>query len=794
VKLPSSHRLGYSAGLTAIVILASAMRKWCPNAITQITSESYLPHGECYLWNKQLLTLHVVSDSLIFFSYLCISGSLAWLLYRLKREIAFAWIFVAFGVFILACGFTHAIDVVVLWKPLYWLAGDMKLVTAIASLTTAVALPFAFPDIRRLLEVARASNLNASRFLAISESSNDGFYLLEAVRDGAGEIVDFRFVYLNDKGARLISSTPESMRGHLLCVQFPVNRANGLFDEYRHVVETGRRLDLVYPFDVEEINATWLHLQAMKVDDGIAITTQNVSDLKASEKKLAETSALFRFLVEGVKDHAMFTIDAVGLVTSWNLGAENLLGYSDAEIVGRNISCLMTAEDIQKGLMEKLLDTVVQLGRAEDEGWRIAAGGNRFYASVNITPLGDAGMSVGFAVVVQDMTERRIVAMAKEEVQQERMGLREKFLSHVSHELRTPLTAAYFFVTNVLDGLFGDLKPAQHEHLSLGVDNLNQLKDMVGDLLDITRSETHKLSVVSQRVSAIMLSAEALSTCNQNAIAANVRLNSLVPLRLPFLLADPVRVRQILINLLDNAIKFTPAGGTVSLGCAAHAEDSGFLCFTVTDTGCGISKEHLQLVFDRLAQMDNPVVASRSGLGLGLHIAKELVSLHGGRIWVESHLGHGSTFSFTLPIFSLQKICAPILNAANPTASAALITIHVGGVEGIPSPEVLAGIRKVLESSVRQDRDVMLPAMCEDGREDTFFIVARIPSEGLAPVTQRMKEKLRDCNILGELKPSITVGVLPVQCGQLKEQQLSTISAEIELAVQLHSQKKRYLQ
>jgi hypothetical protein len=219
---------------------------------------------------RQLLMLHLVSDSVIFLSYLSISCSLAWLLYKLKREIAFAWIFVAFGAFILACGFTHALDVVVLWKPLYWLSGDMKLITAIASMTTAVALPCLFPGIRKLLDAAASSKINASRFLAISESSNDGFYLLESVRDAVGEIIDFRFIYLNDKGARLISSTPESMRGQLLCVQFPVNKMNGLFEEYKYVVETGKRFDLVSPFDVKEIKATWLHLQVMKVADGAA--------------------------------------------------------------------------------------------------------------------------------------------------------------------------------------------------------------------------------------------------------------------------------------------------------------------------------------------------------------------------------------------------------------------------------------------------------------------------------------------------------------------------------------------
>jgi PAS domain S-box-containing protein len=754
----------------------------------------YLPHGFCYLWNKQLLTLHIIADSTIFLSYLSIAGSLAWIAHKYKQHIQFALLFFAFGTFILACGFSHALDVINLWKPFYWLSADIKLITAIASVTTAVALPSLFPKLRSVLNAAASSELNASRFLAISESSNDGFYLLESVREAAGDIVDFRFSFLNDKGARLISSTPESMQGQLLCVRLPVNRTNGLFEEYKIVVETGKRLDIVTPFDVEGVNATWLHLQAMKVGDGIAVTTQNMSGLKEGERRLAETSARYRFLIEGVTDHAIFTIDADGLVTSWNRGARRLFGYADADIIGQNVSCLMTTEDVQKGLSQNLLDRAMQQGRAEDEGWRLSNDGTQFYANVNIaTMLEDPSNCFGFAVVVQDMTERRSVAIAQQVIQEERTLLRERFLSHVSHELRTPLTAAYFFAGNMLDGICGDLNPEQHEHLSLTIENLDQLKNMVSDLLDVTRSETHKLAIEQQHLSAVVTANEALSTCRGNAAAANVHLVSLVPLDLPFLSADPIRVRQILINLVDNAIKFTPPGGTVSLGCSLCPEDSRFLCFSVADTGCGISPENLELVFDRLAQIENNLVASRSGLGLGLHISKELVIQHGGRIWVESQVGQGSTFFFTLPVFSLEKICASILTSPDPTASAALITIDLASVNGVADPEALAGIRKILESCIRQDQDVLLPSMCEGGREDIFFIVASTPPGRLGAVRQRINEKLRTSYILGELKPLITVGMLPVECGQLKGRQESTISADVERALQQHSQKKGYL-
>jgi hypothetical protein len=146
-----------------------------------------------------------------------------------------------------------------------------------------------------------------------------------------------------------------------------------------------------------------------------------------------------------------------------------------------------------------------------------------------------------------------------------------------------------------------------------------------------------------------------------------------------------------------------------------------------------------------------------------------------------------------LPIFSLEKICAPLLTAANLTACAALITIEVEELKGTGRLDVLAGIRKVLESCIRQDRDVLLPSMSADEKEDIFFIVAFTPPEGLAAVTQRINERLKDFDNLGVGKPLITVAKPPEPCGQLNDQHVGKITADIERAVQLHSQRKGYL-
>jgi PAS domain S-box-containing protein len=506
------------------------------------------------------------------------------------------------------------------------------------------------------------------------------------------------------------------------------------------------------------------------------------------EAELGRTNRRYRLLVDGVRDYALFTMDLEGRVSSWNGGAERMFGYVAAGIMGQNFSCIFTPEDIASHVPEKQLHQASEAGRTEDEGWRVGRNRQQFWANVNITALfDDGGPDRGFAVIMQDITERRRVALAMEETRQERARLQETFLSHVSHELRTPLTAIHFFLTNVLDGITGDLPPQQHEHLSLALDNVKQLKDMVRDLLDITRVETLKLTVEPQQASAAKLVAEVLSTCRTNAALKNINLRSEIAPDLPLVWADPARVRQIIINLIDNGIKFSPERGTLTVGIRRLAEDVRFLCLWVSDAGCGISPENREIIFDRLAQIRSSVEASRSGLGLGLFISRELVSRHGGRIWVESKMGHGSTFYFTLPVFSLAKMCAPVLTPQNlDGGSVTLITVDVAAIEGSDQANILPKIRKVLGGCIHSGQDVLLPAMSDVEPVRSFFIVACTGLSGFNAIAKRIGLGLQNFDSASTLKPIICSTTLVVGAGGSREEKIIEVTARIEQLIEVH--------
>jgi len=261
---------------------------------------------------------------------------------------------------------------------------------------------------------------------------------------------------------------------------------------------------------------------------------------------------------------------------------------------------------------------------------------------------------------IRNIIQEKTLEQALERVQQRELELKNRLLSHVSHELRSPLAAIYQFITILLDGLAGELSPKQREYLEIVLRNVNQLRSMVGDLLDCTRATNGKLTVTPQPIEITPIVVETLHTLRPSATqkgldlfvdlpAPGLQASGLPAAGLPIVAADPVRLRQVLVNLVENAIKFTPAPGTITVRQRDLKDEPEMLCLTVTDTGRGLRPEDTARIFERLSQTTETIDEQRHGLGLGLYICSELIQRHGGRIWVESEFGQGSTFCFTLP-------------------------------------------------------------------------------------------------------------------------------------------------
>jgi PAS domain S-box-containing protein len=285
----------------------------------------------------------------------------------------------------------------------------------------------------------------------------------------------------------------------------------------------------------------------------------------------------------------------------------------------------------------------------------LADGSFRRVSAVERVILDERGNVSRVIGVDMDVTERKEAAEALEQSRQAQIQFKDAFLSHVSHELRSPLTAIKQFSSILLSGVAGELNKEQHEYQQIVQRNIGQLQAMIDDLLEVTRLETGKLTVEPDRVSISDAVTDALDTLRGTARGKGITLSGDVPADLPLAYADQTRLRQILIILLDNAIKFTPDGGSVAIRARLLQQERSCLLLEVSDTGDGISPEVGERIFERLYQVSEPGTASRKGLGLGLYICKELVTRQGGRIWVESQPEKGSIFSFTLPVYSPKE-------------------------------------------------------------------------------------------------------------------------------------------
>jgi len=330
-----------------------------------------------------------------------------------------------------------------------------------------------------------------------------------------------------------------------------------------------------------------------------------------------------------------------------------------------------------KGLFEgtdyRGVPVVSYLGRVSDSPWFMVAKVDKAEAFATLRSQ-SAMMLALMAVLVammlalgamfwQRAQKYRLAYEAERERQQMEQSLREhdvshrlelqmkdKLLSHVSHELRTPIAVIHQFATILTDGLAGQTTRDQQRYLEIILANVSQLQAMINDLLEAVRSGTGKLAIEPEVVALKALVSEVSKSFVPAAEVHQLTLRTeIAPGVLP-VWADPRRVRQILGNLIDNAIKYTPARGRITVQAVLADAEAGFVHVSVADTGIGIAAEQQSKVFDRLYQVEGSNPTSRKGLGLGLYICKELVALHGGRIWLESAPGQGTTIHFTLPI------------------------------------------------------------------------------------------------------------------------------------------------
>jgi PAS domain S-box-containing protein len=410
-----------------------------PDLLTRLwSSDQFMPHGHCYLWKPEVVWLHVVSDSLIALAYLTIPVTLGYFV-RHRRDLPFAWMFLAFGTFIISCGTTHVMEVVTLWKPVYWLSGSIKVITATASVSTAVLLvplvprALAIPSPAELRRAHEELQRSEARFRAATEGMRDAFYIVESVRSPEGNIVDFRLAEMNDSAKRWLG----------------IPAALGVGQAYSEIVERCRHalsaaslvevVDKKEPLEQERRiedaggSVRWVREQLVPLGDGLAITVRQITDERRHQEVLELHSAILRSMNEGVCVAAA----ADRRILYANPAFESMLGYRPGELDGQP-SSIFAATNLN-GPREDLSDVVRQdlaeTGKSTREATNLRKDGKRILCRSTTSAIRHQEHGEVWVTVQEDVTEQRRAEKAVEESLHEK----EVLLREIHHRVKNNL-------------------------------------------------------------------------------------------------------------------------------------------------------------------------------------------------------------------------------------------------------------------------------------------------------------------------------------------------------------------
>jgi len=376
---------------------------------------------------------------------------------------------------------------------------------------------------------------------------------------------------------------------------------------------------------------------------GFAKVTRDLTERRRQEEHLRQSEERYRLVADAVADYAIVSLGEDGRVASWNAGAARLFGYKAADIVGAETTHFYRPEDVEAGHASAELAQAA-VDRIEREGWRVRSDGSQFWAHVVMTPLvDDQGRVIGIAQITRDLTEvRRMQAL-------EEAGQRShEFLAMLAHELRNPLAPIRNALAVVRSQDSRSRDPVLQHCLATVDRQASHLARLVDDLVDVSRVTSGKINLQREPVDLKSVVARALEAAEPFLEARAHRLQlDMSPEPIP-MIGDATRLAQAVVNLLDNAAKFTREGGNIRV---VLRREHDWAVLSIQDNGIGMTRELRERAFDLFVQGERGLDRSEGGLGIGLPMVRRIVELHEGSIEaVSSGPGTGSEFVLRLPL------------------------------------------------------------------------------------------------------------------------------------------------
>ena len=652
------------------VFFLTLIAMWWTGSLGKSFDTSFLPHGFCYDWNPRLVWTHVISDMVIALSYLAISTTLAWLVYKCRGDVPFSWILVAFGAFIIACGGTHFVEVITLWKPYYWLSANVKVVTAIASLTTAIALPPLVPHMIALLRTAKLSeerrrqlelthsvlqgefetqgqtldklaNDIAVRNRELQESTQRLYTTLTSIGDGViATDADGCVTFMNSVAERLTGWSLFEATGQPLTSVFKIlNEITRQPEEspFDRVKETRRIVTLtnhtiLLARDGREIGIDDSGAPIMDASGeltGVILTFRDITDRRAAE----EARRLLASIVDSSQD-AIISRNLDGTITSWNKGAERLYGYHAQEVLNKSLAMLLPDEtgenfmDREKALLSGDLQHLESKRKCKD--------GRVIDVFLTISPIHDnAGRLTGIATIGRDVTGQK---QAQEALRtSEKLAATGRMAATIAHEINNPLEAVMnllYLIETGTDSSDDVLKLATQAQTELA-----RVAHIARQTLAFYRDSTRPLDVDLHEIIDSLLDIYKREIQDKG-LAVSMQIEDGLTVH-----GFAGELRQVFANLIRNAVEAIQAKG--SLQIRGKKESDGRVLITVKDSGPGVPASIQERIFE-------PFFTTKgvNGTGLGLWVTQGIVQKHGGVITVASPPNggvSGAEFTILLP-------------------------------------------------------------------------------------------------------------------------------------------------
>lgn len=361
---------------------------------------------------------------------------------------------------------------------------------------------------------------------------------------------------------------------------------------------------------------------------GLVSVNRDISESKKNEALMRQMAAI----VES-SDDAIFGKTLDGIITNWNPGAERLYGYSAKEAIGKHLKLIIP---IDKREEYKEIMEVIKMGESVDhlETVRHHKDGRIIDVSLTVSPIKDGqGSIIGASTIAQDITQSKELERRK-----------DAFIGMASHELKTPITTLKAFTQVLLQQITTEKDPLSNRFLVKMHEQLDKLASLVSELLDLSKIQVGKLELTKERFDFDMLLHEVVENIQEITPSHKIIINGELKKKI---YGDKDRIAQVVMNLLSNAIKYSPLAKEVIVTVKTN---NNKLAVSVQDYGIGISKKHLEKIFDRFYRAAGANEKTFTGLGIGLYIASEVVKRHGGKIWAESIKRKGSTFYFAIPL------------------------------------------------------------------------------------------------------------------------------------------------